>query len=186
MYFMDNLAYIKSLVDKIPRFVKRVLLINDKYFIIEIYKDFLLPCTLFFKKHGVARFFLMDITAVDFPKDIIRFQIVYQLLSFVYNQRIMVKIAVSPIEAVSSISSIFNSAGWLEREVWDLFGIFFSGHVDLRRILTDYGFQGFPMRKDFPLSGYSELLYSIKEKRVMYVPLELSQEFRFFDFSTSW
>lgn len=183
---MDNLSFIKSIVDKIPRFIKRVVCLNNEYFVFEVHKQFLIPCVLFFKKHGTMKFFLMDITAVDFPKDKERFHVVYQLLSFVFNQRISLKISTSITEPVSSITSIYRSAGWLEREVWDLFGVFFSEHPDLRRILTDYGFQGFPMRKDFPLSGFIELVYSDEEKRVMYVPLELSQEFRFFDFATSW
>jgi NADH:ubiquinone oxidoreductase subunit C len=98
----------------------------------------------------------------------------------------MVKALTNGISPLVSLSSLYNSSNWLEREVWDLFGIFFSDHPDLRRILTDYGFQGFPMRKDFPLSGFVEIAYSDEFKKVIYLPLELTQEYRFFDFSTSW
>lgn len=181
-----NLNFIKSLIEKIPSFIKSVTLINTEMVIFEIETTFLVPCVLFLKKHTSTRFFLVDITALDYPKDIRRFRVVYQFLSYVYNQRLTLKISVSSMEPVPSLTNIYNSSNWLEREVWDLFGVFFSNHSDLRRILTDYGFQGFPLRKDFPLTGFVELIYSDEEKRIMYVPLELTQEFRFFDFLSSW
>lgn len=183
---MLNLDYIKSLVEKIPRFIRSVNLVDNHFVIVEIEVNFLVPCVLFLKKHVSTKFYLMDITALDYPKDKQRFRVIYQFLSYIYNQRLTLKISSSSTESIPSLVNIFRSANWLEREVWDLFGIFFSNHPDLRRILTDYGFQGFPLRKDFPLSGFVELIYSDEEKRVMYVPLELSQEFRFFDFSSSW
>jgi NADH/F420H2 dehydrogenase subunit C len=129
---------------------------------------------------------LIDITAVDYPSKNPRFAVFYQFISIQYNQRFMVKVLTDGVTPLISLSSLYNSSNWLEREVWDLFGIFFSEHPDLRRILTDYGFQGFPMRKDFPLSGFVEIAYSDEMKKVIYLPLELTQEYRFFDFSTSW
>ena len=115
-----------------------------------------------------------------------RFQVVYALLSVRYNSRIRINLFVDEFKQVPSVVSIFNSAGWLERETWDMFGIFFKNNKDLRRILTDYGFDGFPLRKDFPLSGYIELRYDDSLKRIVYEPLEITQEFRFFDFTSPW
>ena len=107
-------------------------------------------------------------------------------MSLIYNKRLLVKVKCDKTEMLPSIAGVYKSSIWLEREIWDLFGIFFSEHPDLRRILTDYGFKGFPLRKDFPLSGYVELIFSDEYKKVIYIPLELSQEYRFFDFVTSW
>ena len=129
---------------------------------------------------------LMDVTAIDYPTRNLRFEVVYNLLSIEYNSRIRIKTCIDEITPVSSSTPLFSSAGWWEREVWDMFGIFFTGHPDLRRILTDYGFQGHPMRKDFPLTGYTEVRYDDSEKRVITESLELSQEFRYFDFSSPW
>ena len=129
---------------------------------------------------------LMDVTAVDYPSRETRFQVVYNLLSVEFNTRIRVKTCVDETTPVASSTSIYSSAGWWEREVWDMFGIFFTGHPDLRRILTDYGFEGHPLRKDFPLTGYTEVRYDDSEKRVISEELELSQEFRYFEFSPPW
>jgi NADH-quinone oxidoreductase subunit C len=129
---------------------------------------------------------LTDITAVDYPDRPERFEVVYNLLSLKHNQRIRVKLTTDADTAVPSVTSVFNSAGWAERETWDLFGVFFSGHPDLRRILTDYGFEGHPLRKDFPLTGYIEVRYDEDEKRVVYEPVKLVQEFRHFDFLSPW
>jgi NADH/F420H2 dehydrogenase subunit C len=129
---------------------------------------------------------LVDITAVDYPSRPLRFEVVYNLLSIQYNARIRIKTCVDEIKPLISSTGVFSSAGWWEREVWDMFGIFFSNHPDLRRILTDYGFQGHPLRKDFPLTGYVEVRYDDSEKRVVTESLELTQEFRFFDFSSPW
>lgn len=127
-----------------------------------------------------------DICGVDFPERQYRFEVVYNLLSVRYNSRVRVKTLVYEFTIIPSASSIYKAAGWYEREVWDMFGIFFSGHVDLRRILTDYGFDGFPLRKDFPLSGYTEVRYDDSQKRVICEPLELAQEFRIFNFNSPW
>ncbi len=111
---------------------------------------------------------------------------VYQFLSVQYNSRIRLSTRVDGVTPVDSMTAVFSSAAWWEREVWDMFGIFFSNHPDLRRILTDYGFQGHPLRKDFPLSGYVEVRYDDSEKRVIATPVEMTQEFRYFDFASPW
>ncbi len=129
---------------------------------------------------------LVDITAVDLPDEAERFVIVYNLLSLRHNQRIRVKLTTDEETPVPSASGLFNAANWFEREVWDLYGVFFSDHPDLRRILTDYGFEGHPLRKDFPLTGYVEVRYDEAQKRVVYEPVKLTQEFRTFDFMSPW
>ncbi len=129
---------------------------------------------------------LVDITAVDFPDRQKRFEIVYNLLSLKHNQRLRVKLAADEETIVPSATGVFSAATWLEREVWDLFGVFFGEHPDLRRILTDYGFEGHPLRKDFPLTGYVEVRYDEDQKRVVYEPVKLTQEFRTFDFASPW
>jgi NADH-quinone oxidoreductase subunit C len=129
---------------------------------------------------------VMDICGVDRPDREKRFEVVYNLLSLKHNQRLRIKFSVAEDEVVPSVTGVFNAAGWWEREVWDLFGIPFSGHPDLRRILTDYGFEGHPLRKDFPLSGYVEMRYDDEQKRVVYEPVKLTQEFRRFDFLSPW
>ena len=129
---------------------------------------------------------LVDITAVDHPERMPRFDVVWHFLSMYRNQRIRVKAAVREDERVPSISAIHPSANWFEREVFDMFGILFSGHPDLRRILTDYGFRGHPLRKDFPTTGYTEVRYDETQKRVVYEPVNLVQEYRQFDFMSPW
>lgn len=129
---------------------------------------------------------LLDICGVDYPDRSPRFRVVYHLLSMEYNQRIRVKVATDPELPVPSVTSIFHSANWYEREVWDLFGVPFTDHPDLRRIMTDYNFEGHPLRKDFPLTGYVELRYSDEEKRVVYEPVRLMQNYRNFDFLSPW
>ena len=129
---------------------------------------------------------LMDVTAVDYPDREERFEVVYNLLSLKQNQRIRVKLSTDESTPVVSATSVFKSANWFEREVWDLFGVFFSDHPDLRRILTDYGFEGHPLRKDFPLTGLVEVRYDEDQKRVVYEPVKLTQEFRTFDFVSPW
>ncbi len=129
---------------------------------------------------------LVDITAVDYPSRAERFELVYHFLSMVKNQRIRVKAMISDGEIAPSITSIHPSANWFEREVFDMYGILFSGHPDLRRILTDYGFRGHPLRKDFPTTGYVEVRYDEIEKRVVYEPVALTQEYRQFDFMSPW
>jgi NADH-quinone oxidoreductase subunit C len=129
---------------------------------------------------------LVDVTAVDYPQREERFEVVYNLLSLTLNLRIRVKVAVGEEVPIASVCGVFNAANWFEREVWDLFGVFFTDHPDLRRILTDYGFDGHPLRKDFPLTGYVEVRYDEDQKRVVYEPVKLIQEFRHFDFASPW
>jgi NADH-quinone oxidoreductase subunit C len=129
---------------------------------------------------------LMELCGVDYPERKDRFDVVYCLLSLTLNQRIRVKIQTDVDVAVPSVVEVFSAANWWEREAWDLFGIYFSNHPDLRRILSDYGFEGHPLRKDFPLTGYVELRYDDEQKRVVYEPVKLNQEFRNFDFLSPW
>ena len=129
---------------------------------------------------------LVDITAVDYPGREKRFEVVYHLLSMYQNHRLRLRMSVSEEDMVASIVDVHPSANWFEREVFDMFGILFSGHPDLRRLLTDYGFRGHPLRKDFPTTGYTELRYDEAEKRVVYEPVSLVQEYRQFDFMSPW
>ncbi len=129
---------------------------------------------------------LVDVCGVDYPEREQRFDVVYNLLSLTNNTRIRVKTQTDEETPVPSVTSVFSSADWWEREAWDLLGIYFSGHPDLRRILTDYGFEGHPLRKDFPLTGYVEVRYDDEQKRVVYEPVKLTQEFRSFDFLSPW
>jgi NADH-quinone oxidoreductase subunit C len=129
---------------------------------------------------------LVDVCGVDYPDRSKRFEVVYNLLSPRHNQRIRVKVGCEEDEAVPSVSEVFSSATWYEREAWDLYGIIFSDHPDLRRLLTDYGFEGHPMRKDFPLTGHVEVRYDEAQKRVIYEPVQLTQAFRSFDFMSPW
>jgi len=129
---------------------------------------------------------LIDVTAVDYPTRPERFDVVYHLLSMVKNQRIRVKVMTDEDGQVPSVVDLFPTANWFERETYDMYGVLFAGHPDLRRILTDYGFAGFPLRKDFPMTGYVEVRYDADQKRVVYEPVKLAQEFRSFDFLSPW
>ena len=129
---------------------------------------------------------LVDITAVDYPSRQQRFDVVWHFLSMYQNHRIRVKVAIREDEMLPTLTAIYPAANWFEREIFDMFGILFSGHPDLRRILTDYGFSGFPLRKDFPTTGYVEVRYDESEKRVIYEPVRLTQEYRQFDFLSPW
>lgn len=129
---------------------------------------------------------LLDITGVDYPDRAQRFEVVYQLLSLTQNMRLRVKVVTDEDSPVPSITSIYPSAGWYEREVWDMYGVMFTDNADLRRILTDYGFDGHPQRKDFPLTGYVEMRYDMEQQRVVYEPVQLSQAYRNFDFLSPW
>ncbi|MBF7013858.1 NADH-quinone oxidoreductase subunit C [Novosphingobium resinovorum] len=129
---------------------------------------------------------LMDIAGVDYPARAERFEVVYMLLSVTRNHRLIVKVAASETTAVPTVTTLWPNAGWLEREVFDMYGVIFAGNPDLRRILTDYGFEGHPFRKDFPLTGYVELRYSKEDQRVVYEPVDLQQDLRTFDFMSPW
>ena len=150
---------------------------------VEVLPQFMVNLTEFLKTDASCRFStLVDITAVDHPDRAARFDVVYHFLSMYQNIRIRLKAAIRTDEMVPSIISVHPSANWFEREVFDMFGILFSGHPDLRRILTDYGFRGHPLRKDFPTTGFTEVRYDEAQKRVIYEPVKLVQEYRQFDF----
>ena len=149
--------------------------------------DSIVEILTFLRDHTNCQFkILTDICGVDYPERTHRFEVVYNLISVRYNTRLRVKTSVDEITPVESVVEVFQSADWYEREAWDMYGIFFYNHPDLRRILTDYGFEGHPQRKDFPLSGYVEVRYDEVQRRVVCEPVELSQEFRSFDFSSPW
>jgi len=143
---------------------------------------------LFFLRDNEGCLFkiLIDILVIDYPEKNKRFCIIYCLLSLKYNIRIRVKVFLDELTLIPSIANIYKSSCWMEREVWDMNGIFFENHPDLRRILTDYGFEGHPLRKDFPLSGYTEVRYDDSQKRVISEPIEMTQEYRVFNFKSSW
>ena len=141
----------------------------------------------FLRDDPACRFEIMiDLCGVDYPDRPQRFEVVYNLLSLKHNHRIRVKVATDEENPVPSITGTYSAAGWFEREAWDLFGIYFADNPDLRRLLTDYGFEGHPLRKDFPLTGYVEVRYDEDQKRVVYEPVKLKQEFRSFDFLSPW
>ena len=155
--------------------------------IVRVQRDSIVRVMTFLRDDSNCQFkCLMDVCGVDHPEREQRFEVVYNLLSLRHNHRVRVKLATGEETPVPSVTSVFSSAGWWEREAWDLFGIYFSDHPDLRRILTDYGFEGHPMRKDFPLTGYVEVRYDDEQKRVVYEPVEMTQEFRSFDFTSPW
>lgn len=176
----------KSLIQMLPKFIKNIYIEKGEMNII-VDPLYITQVLMFLKDHTYGQFkLLMDITAVDYPDREKRFEVVYILLSVKYNSRVIVKTYIDEMTPIDSITTIYSSGNWYEREVWDLFGIYFLGHPDLRRILTDYGFEGHPMRKDFPLSGYVEVRYDDEKKRVVTEPLEMTQEFRSFDFLSPW
>jgi NADH dehydrogenase (ubiquinone) Fe-S protein 3 len=128
----------------------------------------------------------MDVCGVDYPHRLDRFEVVYNLLSLTHNSRIRVKTYTDEVKPVPSSCEVYPGNNWFEREAYDMYGIYFQNHPDLRRILTDYGFEGYPLRKDFPLTGYSEVRYDEEKKRIVYEPLELAQAFRYFDYQSPW
>jgi len=154
---------------------------------IVVHRGSIVKVLTFLRDDANCRFrLLVDVCGVDYPQRESRFEVVYNLLSVTQNQRVRVKLSTDETTPVPSVTGVFSTAGWFERETWDLFGIFFSDHPDLRRILTDYGFEGHPMRKDFPLTGYVEVRYDEEQKRVVYEPVKLNQAFRRFDFLSPW
>ena len=154
---------------------------------IEIDKDDLLDVVTFIKTNKNTKFRqLIDITVVDYPENLKRFKVVYLFLSHEFNQRMILYFLISEKEVIQSLTSIFPSANWMEREVFDMYGVNFKDHPDLRRILTDYGFEGYPLRKDFPLTGHSEVRYSEENKKVVSEPVKLEQNYRNFDYESPW
>ena len=161
--------------------------IKHNHIYLNIENTYLLDVILFLKTNSETRFRqLIDITAVDYPQNENRFKLVYFLLSHENNHRIIINLTIKENEIVSSLTSIFPSANWMEREVFDMYGIEFKNHPDLRRILTDYNFEGYPLRKDFPLTGHSEVRYSEDNKKVIYEPVKLEQNYRNFDYESPW
>ena len=161
--------------------------INFGQLLIEVNVEDLYSAILYLKTNDKCMFKqLIDITAVDYPEKYNRFKIVYLFLSHENNLRILLNINIEEKTSVPSISKIFPSANWMEREVFDMYGISFKNHPDLRKILTDYGFEGYPLRKDFPLTGYTEVRYSEDKKKVISEPVKLDQEYRDFDFESPW
>ncbi len=161
--------------------------INHEHICINIENENLLEVVLFLKNNNETKFKqLIDITAVDYPENERRFKLVYLLLSHEFNSRILIDFFINENEIATSLTSIFPSSNWMEREVFDMYGIKFKDHPDLRRILTDYGFVGHPLRKDFPLTGHNEVRYSEDEKKVIYEPVKLEQNYRNFDYESPW
>ncbi|XP_033331267.2 NADH:ubiquinone oxidoreductase core subunit S3 [Megalopta genalis] len=171
----------------LPKYVQKSQIMSRDELEILIAPDGIVPVISFLRYHHNAQFSnLSDITAIDVPSRKYRFEIVYNILSLRHNSRIRVKTYTDELTPIESVECIHDSANWYEREVWDMYGVIFSNNSDLRRILTDYGFEGHPLRKDFPLSGYVEVRYDDEKKRVVCEPLELTQEFRKFELSAPW
>ena len=161
--------------------------INHNHIYVNIENENLMDVILFLKNNNATKFKqLIDITAVDYPENERRFKLVYLFLSHEFNSRILIDFFINENEIVTSLTSIFPSSNWMEREVFDMYGIKFKNHPDLRRILTDYNFKGYPLRKDFPLTGFNEVRYSEKDKKVVYESVKLEQNYRNFDFESPW
>ncbi|KAF7267069.1 hypothetical protein GWI33_019671 [Rhynchophorus ferrugineus] len=171
----------------LPKYVQKICFSHCKELEILIAPEGVVPVMQFLKDHHNSQMeCLMEICAIDVPSRNYRFEVIYNLLSLRFNSRVQVKTYTDELTPLDSVTGIYKSANWSEREVWDLHGVFFANHPDLRRILTDYGFEGHPLRKDFPLSGYTECRYDDEKKRVVLEPIEFSQEFRQFDLSSPW
>uniref|UniRef100_A0A8C9FWZ7 NADH dehydrogenase [ubiquinone] iron-sulfur protein 3, mitochondrial n=6 Tax=Aves TaxID=8782 RepID=A0A8C9FWZ7_PAVCR len=180
-------AFGEYVAEILPKYIQQVQVTCFNELELLIHPDGIIPVLTFLRDHTNAQFkSLADLTAVDVPSRQYRFEIVYNLLSLRFNSRIRVKTYTDELTPIDSAVSVHKAANWYEREVWDMYGVFFANHPDLRRILTDYGFEGHPFRKDFPLSGYVEVRYDDEVKRVVAEPVELSQEFRKFDLNSPW
>ena len=183
----ENLKKLKNLINSELTSKVQNSFIKDDELTIEINENDLIEVTQFLKSNEKCKFRqLIDIAGVDFPDKEKRFKLIYLFLSHENNFRIKLSINFTPKQLVNSLTKIFPSANWMEREVFDMYGIKFKNHPDLRRILTDYGFKGHPLRKDFPLTGFNEVRYSEKEKKVIYEPVKLEQNYRNFDFESPW
>lgn len=176
---------IKNKIEKLIPVVAQTV-INDEVSLVVSHKNLIFVLN-FLKNHLNFKYNLLTcISGVDLIKSDYRFLVVYELLSLKYNSRLKVKVFINETTYVQSSVPVFVNANWWEREVWDMYGIYFQNHPDLRRILTDYGFEGYPLRKDFPLSGFTEVRYNSNKKRVVHEPIEFSQEFRLFNYEISW
>ena len=184
---MKNLADLEKKINSELTIKIKSTKINHQQIFINIENENLLEVVLFLKNNNETKFKqLIDITAVDYPENERRFKLVYLFLSHEFNSRILIDFFINENEVASSLTSIFPSSNWMEREVFDMYGIKFKDHPDLRRILTDYGFKGHPLRKDFPLTGHNEVRYSEDEKKVVYEPVKLEQNYRNFDYESPW
>ena len=184
---MENLESLEKAINS--ELTTKILSSKIKHDQINIYieDNNLIEVMIFLKTHSSTKFKqLIDITAVDYPERDKRFKMVYLLLSHEKNSRIKIEFDIKEGEILSSLTSIFPSANWMEREVFDMYGVEFKDHPDLRRILTDYGFKGHPLRKDFPLTGHNEVRYSEEDKKVIYEPVKLEQNYRNFDYESPW
>ena len=184
---VENLKKIEKIINsELASKVQQSVIINEEL-TVEINVNDLVEVVQFLKSNDKCKFRqLIDIAGVDYPEKDKRFQLVYLFLSHENNIRIKILIKFQSNELINSLTKIFPSANWMEREVFDMYGIKFKNHPDLRRILTDYGFKGHPLRKDFPLTGFNEVRYSEKEKKVVYEPVKLEQNYRNFDFESPW
>jgi NADH-quinone oxidoreductase subunit C len=184
---MINLANLeKKINSELTTKIKKSEIRYDQLYINIESKD-LIDVTLFIKSNEDAKFRqLIDITAVDYPENTQRFKVVYLFLSHEFNQRIILSYLINENEVIPSLTSIYPAANWMEREVFDMYGVKFKDHPDLRRILTDYGFEGYPLRKDFPLTGHTEVRYSEDQKKVINEPVKLEQNYRNFDYESPW
>ena len=161
--------------------------IKHEQLYINIDSQDLIDVTIFFKSNENTKFRqLIDITVVDYPENVQRFKVVYLFLSHEFNQRIILSYLINENEVIPSLTPLYPAANWMEREVFDMYGVKFKDHPDLRRILTDYGFEGHPLRKDFPLTGHTEVRYSEDQKKVIYEPVKLEQNYRNFDYESPW
>ena len=184
---LDNLQSIQKIINSELSSKIKNSSINHDELLIEINDSDLIDVIRFLKSNENCKFRqLIDIAGVDYPEDEKRFELVYLFLSHELNTRIKLLIKFQSNQIINSITKIFPSANWMEREVFDMYGIKFKNHPDLRRILTDYGFKGHPLRKDFPLTGFNEVRYSEKDKKVIYEPVKLEQNYRNFDFESPW
>ena len=184
---MKNLENLEKIINSELTSKVKSSKIKHNQIYLNIEESELINVTMFLKNNNNTKFKqLIDITAVDYPDNDRRFKLVYLLLSHENNQRLVINFTIKENEVVNSLTSIFPAANWVEREVFDMYGIEFKDHPDLRRILTDYDFQGFPLRKDFPLTGHNEVRYSEDEKKVIYEPVKLEQNYRNFDYKSPW
>ena len=184
---LENLQRLEKLINSELASKTQMSEIKNTELLFEVNEEDLIEVIQFIKSNDECKFKqLIDIACVDYPDDDKRFQLVYLFLSHELNLRVKLKIKVDEDQVVNSITKISPSANWMEREVFDMYGIKFKNHPDLRRILTDYGFKGHPLRKDFPLTGFNEVRYSEKEKKVIYEPVKLEQNYRDFDFESPW
>ena len=176
----------KKINSELTTKIKKSAIRHDQLYINIESKD-LIDVTLFIKSNQNTKFRqLIDITAVDYPENTQRFKMVYLFLSHEFNQRIILNYLISENEVIPSLTAIYPAANWMEREVFDMYGVKFKDHPDLRRILTDYGFEGHPLRKDFPLTGHTEVRYSEDQKKVIKEPVKLEQNYRNFDYESPW